>query len=765
MGVSYTTAVGNPPVCTSLAFRAWVASLLAYRLAECPLYTGTIRYFSQSGNDSTGDGLDPWKFAITAGQATWTESSKTLTATGKFASYDHALATNQGTNVISVTGGTGVTVGVYTIASKVSADAITLTASIAAGHADLASGANITASPGPWKTISKANTYIGTWSSTSSGLRLRFERNGEWKENSGLALNKAYIAVDDYGTGHKPRFSRFAATYSSGGWALSSGQTYTYERADVNTVAWVREVAEVEDCLIKATSVADCEATIGSWYADGSKVYVHSRNNAVLPTNSAAVSYEAVYDNPTDCGIKITADACRAQNIRVDGYGIKAAGGIAEYGIHFDLAPAGSSCVVVGCEAYFNAAHNLGMAIDTHGQFTAVGCRAGWMGGLATTGTNFISYAAGNGHEAIFYDCTAVAGELPSNAISYTNNVQGGTAFYNHTAGGSNYTALFLAWNCRTIPHQWQTNGCNPANLTPWSDLVNCRAFIVGCQFRHRGTTAKDIAANVSIKFGNLGSQYASYINCVNEARQAWISTYSSSTSITSATLDSTFINCVFDVDMTAIPGMGLAGRYYSAATSGEVAQYYNCQFTIRTSSRATACLGGGGFDYAASGATVANSIIRIYSALSGRNALGINNSAAQIVNNAYIGMTQSQRSNSGYGWSADPYSMEQAGENYGEPTTVQNLVSTHQQQVRGYTLEYDFDWLKRGTTQTARGPWELFGPAQRTVDETQVEIDLDSGKAKILSGQTLAVLGQSQGGTAPAGGTTLRHIGCPGVE
>lgn len=63
MSTSYLSAIGAPPVCTSLAFRPWLLRLLAFRLAECPVARGTTYYFANSGNDTTGDGSEstPWK--------------------------------------------------------------------------------------------------------------------------------------------------------------------------------------------------------------------------------------------------------------------------------------------------------------------------------------------------------------------------------------------------------------------------------------------------------------------------------------------------------------------------------------------------------------------------------------------------------------------------------------------------------------------------------------------------------------------------------
>lgn len=66
---------------------------------------------------------------ITVSGATYTESTKTITKTGAFAAYTFTA----GIDRFLVTGGTGATVGVYTVASKTSNDAITLTASIGAG--------------------------------------------------------------------------------------------------------------------------------------------------------------------------------------------------------------------------------------------------------------------------------------------------------------------------------------------------------------------------------------------------------------------------------------------------------------------------------------------------------------------------------------------------------------------------------------------------------------------------------------------------------
>ncbi|MBL9032466.1 MAG: hypothetical protein JNM80_12275 [Phycisphaerae bacterium] len=58
------------PLVTSSAWRGWYAAELASRLAACPRERGTTYYFSQSGDDQTGDGTaaSPWKSLAKARQ-------------------------------------------------------------------------------------------------------------------------------------------------------------------------------------------------------------------------------------------------------------------------------------------------------------------------------------------------------------------------------------------------------------------------------------------------------------------------------------------------------------------------------------------------------------------------------------------------------------------------------------------------------------------------------------------------------------------------
>lgn len=99
-----------------------------------------------SAPNDANDGLDPIGFGIADG--TYNDATKTLTSTGAFTTYVYTAG-----DQVYIASGTNATPGLYTIASKVDADNITLTAS--AGSTDVT--ADWATSDGPWLTIQKAS--------------------------------------------------------------------------------------------------------------------------------------------------------------------------------------------------------------------------------------------------------------------------------------------------------------------------------------------------------------------------------------------------------------------------------------------------------------------------------------------------------------------------------------------------------------------------------------------------------------------------------
>lgn len=108
------------------------------------------------------DGRDAIGFGLVA--ASFTTSTKTLTKTGAFASYTFTEG-----DILYISGGTGVTAGLYEIASRTSDDAIVLVADI--GGTD---PADVTSSDGPFSTLAHAFNNAGTGNtSLASGDEIR----------------------------------------------------------------------------------------------------------------------------------------------------------------------------------------------------------------------------------------------------------------------------------------------------------------------------------------------------------------------------------------------------------------------------------------------------------------------------------------------------------------------------------------------------------------------------------------------------------------
>lgn len=91
-----------------------------------PLFTNWTT-FSTNSTSKAYLGVSTGAFT----SATWTASTKTLTKTGAFASYTWASG-----DTCTVSSGTGATIGVYTVASKVNSDSITLDVSPGADASD-----------------------------------------------------------------------------------------------------------------------------------------------------------------------------------------------------------------------------------------------------------------------------------------------------------------------------------------------------------------------------------------------------------------------------------------------------------------------------------------------------------------------------------------------------------------------------------------------------------------------------------------------------
>lgn len=175
-GSGYTTAT----VTTGVTVTAFNPSSADYWLDET------------NGLD-TNDGLDPWGFAVTGGS--YTSSTKRLVKAGAFTAYDHAAATapalaHDRLNFVRLTGGTGITPGLYEIAAKIGNDEIELVTSAGSNSS------NVTTSSGPKKTPATLN---------GSNRRIRLRRGGNYPLTTQLIRVTNNVRWTSYGSGNRPR--------------------------------------------------------------------------------------------------------------------------------------------------------------------------------------------------------------------------------------------------------------------------------------------------------------------------------------------------------------------------------------------------------------------------------------------------------------------------------------------------------------------------------------------------------------------------------
>lgn len=573
----------------------------------------------------------------------------------------------------------------------------------------------------PWKTLAKATTMLASLP-TNANVRLRFRRGDTWRENTGLVFSKNQVTIDSFGTDPKrPVFSRFATPYTTG-WTLTAAQTITYERAETNTVAWVRNVGEVATCLTRRASIAEVEANPGSWWWDSgsNKLYVSHPSAAgnwmtALTPASARWSLEAVYDNDT-AGIDATGDNIRIQNIVLEGWGC---GNVNRnntgYGIVYRGSTANNCCIVENCDSYFNQSHNIGLNQPANGGaiFTVINCRVGWMSGCVTTsspiaGTNFVAYSGPGGHEAIFSGCEVIAGELQAAAVPYATRHQS-TAFYGHAA--TQTTGFYVADKCWVEPSDTQCQVLAHFDCNSTTFLAS-QAFVVDCRYEARRNNPADIASGAVFVLGWLPRKNNVWINCIHQAaviggRGSGQQNAARELSA-SAIFGGVLINCDITVDYTDQTPHNTWQRSLWYGANTEDYRAYNCALRIKVAGE---CL-------AQMQRLTGNSLGKIFNSIltcEGGNSRTefqpcLNNDPAFLLNNAYV--TRAARTNKAsatLGYSNDTYAVEIFNNwGYGNERNDSLLLSANQQLVEGEVLEYDAFWQPRGTTSTARGPYEV---------------------------------------------------------
>jgi hypothetical protein len=183
----------------------------------------------------------------------------------------------------------------------------------------------------PFKTLAAAKTAVGSM----TGQRVALKCGSVWKEEfsigtSGSRVNGTKIlsygsayALPQSGATPDAPFIDGSETIPSGDFTLASGQTVTYQ-ANVTLQGSTpgapgseqRLVWEDGRFLLQATSIANCEATAGSFFYSSSSsatptVYVHASDGSDPSTNGK------VYDfNCRFICIDLYGDNCQVTNVR-----------------------------------------------------------------------------------------------------------------------------------------------------------------------------------------------------------------------------------------------------------------------------------------------------------------------------------------------------------------------------------------------------------------------------------------------------------------
>lgn len=129
-----------------------------------------------------------------------------------------------------------------------------------------------------------------------AGTTVYLARGSHWREE--LTVAASSVSVLAYGEGDRPLLDG-SDVIAAGSWSKTAGRTNVYQATvpidALGSVGWVR-AWENDATLVRASSVANCDATAGSYYpsADGAgpiTLYVHASNHTNPATNGKVYEY------------------------------------------------------------------------------------------------------------------------------------------------------------------------------------------------------------------------------------------------------------------------------------------------------------------------------------------------------------------------------------------------------------------------------------------------------------------------------------------
>ncbi|MGC9261428.1 MAG: hypothetical protein ACP5I8_15290 [Phycisphaerae bacterium] len=442
----------------------------------------------------------------------------------------------------------------------------------------------------PFKTISKVNSIL------APNTVVYFASGVEDNSQTGLVINVPHVTIDIYG-GTKPAFFNAFSTKVTSGWVNVAGTTWTY--ATALPVAYVRmtgpqslgatsgqalplniPLAANLYPLVPMSSLADCEANVGTFYTDGASVVAINLGSTAAPPPMEFATTATATLNPVMVN---NVDDVLIRGIRSDGFTAGGVNGVGQQstGSMNNTTVLQQVTVWDSCENYFASYHNFEHTnIGGNGQAGGItlwrNCKAGFMPGGSSGGDNFVDFNAYGGQEGYFDGCVLVAGCLPNPAGSVlapgAYSASGGP-FYAHTAGGTVYPSLEVVRNARLkyyTPYSWV---CTPIGGQPdGGNPTLTRVFYIGCSTDSASSLGNMVTSAPIMNVDPGSSQYNGCINCSFD----WVV---SSSAYYSSPIAGSFagwaVNCEFNLNVQG------KGTQYLTGSSPNSAQFYFCRLRV----------------------------------------------------------------------------------------------------------------------------------------------------------------------------------------
>ncbi len=314
-----------------------------------------------------------------------------------------------------------------------------------------------------WQTIAKVVAVVGS----SDNIRIRLKCGSSWREM--LQCNGA-VRVDSYSTGARPILD--GADVIASGWSKTGGQTFVYQLAKTGLSTAANNVAIWEDGvrLVRATSIANCDATDGSFYCPleaamvlggAYTMYVHATGGGNCASNGKTYEITA---RLWSCSVgSETAPGAEV-------YGIECRRG----GHHNGPLEVGRNCYVSDCVVRFGEAHGIYIDSGTCANSRCYDIEFGF-DFVANKGSSSDGFAR-------FVSCTADINQ--SSPATYANN-----GFFAH--GNTIVDMGYL--NCVSAHHkvgfgfdEYNAGGTllvkNCVATCPTSSGSGCKAYEIACE-------------------------------------------------------------------------------------------------------------------------------------------------------------------------------------------------------------------------------------------------------------------------------------------